>query len=213
MDTKITVMLMSEVIKFPRLVGDIVRCYMEVFNAVGQGEWGESWTEETAHARLFGDADKVGAYAHVTILHEGIKTVGFTVTVTGPLDQVVTAAEMPPAYSTDQHAAAVRDGIRHLTGQENPVVIIYRDIGIMLGHRRGLGLAVDMVVSVLPHLQCHGAVWGGGWTVRNSKLFGFLNHFQFKIAYDFGDSNGHVVIGEEFSGGWERLRKAVGGGD
>ncbi len=187
-----------------RLVADVVAWYLEVFNARGFGEWGETWTPASAERKLFTDLADVADRSLITTWRVDGKVVGACILSVGRTEDVLAARDLPPGRQDSRTLEAVMKNVTWVVGR-GQCVAQYREIGIIRAYRSGwqpiLRLMMDPGVTAI---ETWGAAYQLFWTGKRARLYPIMAGLECRIIYDFGDAMGNVLMGDDI---WATRRR------
>jgi len=180
-----------------RLVADVVAWYMDVFNARGSGEWGEAWTPETAELKLFTGLADVADRSLITTWRVDGRVVGAAILSVGLTEDLLTARDLPPGRQDSRTLEAVMKNVFWVVGRGRQVAQ-FREFGIIREYRRGwqpiVRLMMDCGVTAIETL---GASYQLFWTGKRARLYPIMAGLGCQVIYDFGDTMGNVLMGDD----------------
>lgn len=186
----------SQAVQDTDFVDELINWYIQVFNDRSSGEWAESWTPEQVRQKLI--IDTAGQWYRSLITswrHQG-DLVGATIVFVERADRVLKRSDLPPGCQTDARLAEVNRHLDWLIGAD-PLVVQYRELGIVRQFRQGFAPVGKLIADSAAAAIARGARYGCWWTSRQSRLFPIVIGLDCRVAYDFQDDGGNVLmIGE-----------------
>lgn len=184
---------MSEAIRCPDFVDDVIDWYIRVFNDQAEGEWAESWTPDQVRKKLFADTASQHDRSFIVSWRDGGVLAGATIIYVDTVDRLLGLADLPPNHQTPEQLADIN---RHLDWVFGPGVRVaqYRELGVVRQHRQGIGPVGQMIARSLVSAIQEGARYGVWWTSKSSRLFPIVSGLENRVGYDFNDSQGHVLM-------------------
>jgi hypothetical protein len=188
----------------PLFIDEMVGWYIGVFNAAGPGEWNEHWTPEEVRRKPFLDAANDGGTSIVTSWRKDGILAGLAVVYVADADTAVTERDLPAGLREHRHLDAVVSRLRWFSGSTK--VAHFRELGILKQHRSGLEPVIRLLVEPLSRAGSAGAEFSCCWTSKGSRLYPLIKGLDIREIHDFGDPDGHILMGDDIASVVRRLR-------
>ncbi len=177
----------------PARAAELIDWYISVFNAKGDGEWGEHWTPDAVRSKLFADIDAEAGRALIATWRVGGDLAGLSLLFVDRAAEVLSLKDLPPACREPAVLAAARDRLVRLVGSDT-VVAQYRELGIRCEFRSGLDPVARLMLDPGLASMELGARYVCFWTSKNSRLYPIVIGLSMVPVHDFGDAAGDVLV-------------------
>lgn len=187
---------LSEVASDQSVLDQLIGCFIGAFNATGESEWGETWTEETARHRLIVAPGDEIERTNAAIWCKDGKMKGFALTLVGDPDVLVRESEMPSGHNDSASVEAVRRNLDWLAG---PIakLMFGREVAIPPENRAKGDIRP---VQGLMYHSVHAALLEGAdyfitWIIKGCKVYPIYLGIGTELVYDFMDAKRHMFVG------------------
>jgi len=184
---------LTDVLLDPAFMAEVADLYVAIFNAKGQGEWGESWTRASAIMKLFGQTADDADRCHLATWRVAGQLAGLCLTYANRTMESIRPADLPP----EARSSAVLDVVLAklmLACGEDVLVLQYRELGIRREHRGGIEpIAALILLSGYPANDA-GAGPAVFWTSSKSRLYPIVIGLGLEPLHRFGDPDDNVLL-------------------
>jgi len=194
--TEILGYTLAQIENDPVLATALIDAYIATFNAVGDGEWAESWTPESVRQKLFGVAEEIRKTTAVALYRVDGAIVGFTIAAVGTIPEIVTLKDLPAGLQTAEHLKGVHDVCSWIGGGLDGRSVFVREMGILPTYRGGLAPVIGMLLRCVSDCVAFGAEFGCLWTNKASKIYAIVKALAVRDAYRFGDHEEHILLAD-----------------
>lgn len=179
-------------------IKNLTRTYREIFNAKGDFEWGENWTEEEAQKLLEESlSNRDSEDILVTYQDEARDNpiVGFSLGHIGAIEGAIQEQYLPKDLTEAERHEAMGEIAKRLKLRSGDSPILYaQELGIMKDYRSGSKRVADLIAPMLQKAVEHSANATTFWTSRRSKFYFLSKLAEGTEIFRFNDTQDNVLF-------------------
>lgn len=180
--------------------GGLVKSFIEVFTAVGEHEWGESWTWQSADDYLDYSIKKINSLKSLSLLidkaNESNAVAGFCLGHIGEINDIIQAEILPHSIDLAQRKIH-RDSILRIVIAEygaNKKYLFFQELAILKKYRHGSKRVAKLIIPVLQKALINDVKYAVYWTSKNSKFYRLSKITRTKTLYRFNDPDQNIFV-------------------